>query len=120
MRVLVVDDEEGVRYALSRYLRARGHQTVAAANGEDAMRFARVETFDAVITDCELPGMSGPELFEMLVAFYAGYAERVIFMSGSHDDHHVHGYIAQARRPFMRKPFSLFDLDATLAALAPG
>jgi len=120
MRVLVVDDEEGVRYALARYLIARGHQAVAAASGEAAMQLARGETFDAVISDCEMPGMCGPELFEKLVAFDSGYADRVIFMSGNRDDSDPRGFIAQAQRPFMRKPFSLFDLDAMLAALAPG
>jgi CheY-like chemotaxis protein len=58
-RILVIDDEESVRDILSRMLKMKGHQVVAASNGEEGIeRFKRGE-FDLVFTDLGMPKISG-------------------------------------------------------------
>jgi len=58
-RILVVDDERGMREVLSTILGRAGHSVVAAANGEEAIRLIGSEIFDLVITDLKMPGPIG-------------------------------------------------------------
>jgi phosphoserine phosphatase RsbU/P len=62
-RVLVVDDSRLMRLALIRSLKELGVQTVAeAGNGQEALERIRVEEFDVMLLDIEMPVMSGTEL----------------------------------------------------------
>ncbi len=58
-RILVVEDEELVRIALSRMLSAWGHTVVSAENGREALMKFRPGTFDIVISDLGMPDMMG-------------------------------------------------------------
>jgi len=58
-RILVVDDEEGVRAFLAESLEREGHDVVQAEDGEAALRAAREEPFDVVITDLKMPREGG-------------------------------------------------------------
>ncbi len=58
-RVLVVDDEEGVRTFLAESLERAGHDVTQAADGAVALRLAREEPFDVVITDLNMPAVDG-------------------------------------------------------------
>ncbi|HWC83384.1 MAG TPA: response regulator transcription factor [Pseudonocardiaceae bacterium] len=67
-RVLVADDELGVRRALQRGLTAEGMDVAAAADGPSALRAALTGAFDIVLLDIMLPGMSGYRVLERLRA----------------------------------------------------
>ena len=56
-RVLVVDDEPGVRTAVARGLTAEGMDVVAVGDGQTALRAALTGSFDAVVLDIILPGL---------------------------------------------------------------
>src|SRR5580704_14261934 len=58
-RVLVADDEEGVRTFLAETLERAGHEVTQAADGEAALRAAHDEPFDVVLTDLRMPGTDG-------------------------------------------------------------
>jgi response regulator RpfG family c-di-GMP phosphodiesterase len=64
VRVLLVDDEPSVCLMLSEGLSAEGYDCQACLNGEDALDLMQRESFDIVITDLRMPGMSGLELME--------------------------------------------------------
>jgi two-component system nitrogen regulation response regulator NtrX len=61
-RVLVVDDDKGVREALSEYLISLGYTVVTAENGEEALRQYRKGEFDVIMADLIMPNMDGMEL----------------------------------------------------------
>jgi two-component system, NtrC family, response regulator AtoC len=61
-RVLVVDDEEGIRSFLVEALTDDGHEVVAAEDGQAALARLERETFHLLITDLRMPGMDGMEL----------------------------------------------------------
>lgn len=65
-RVLLVDDDEDVRYALSKYLRRAGHEVLEAGNGAQALKLIRQQGLDAVITDIVMPDCDGMELLTSL------------------------------------------------------
>jgi signal transduction histidine kinase len=60
--ILVVDDEKGMRDLLSFMLRTEGYHIGEAANGQEALAQMKTETFDVVIADIMMPGMTGLEL----------------------------------------------------------
>ncbi|MBI3129061.1 MAG: sigma-54-dependent Fis family transcriptional regulator [Candidatus Tectomicrobia bacterium] len=64
--ILVVDDEERVRTLLSRLLTEEGYQVDAVASGEEALRAAEEGSYEVVLTDLMMPGMSGIELLVQL------------------------------------------------------
>ncbi|MEA3207015.1 MAG: hypothetical protein QOE70_72 [Chthoniobacter sp.] len=80
LRVLVVDDEPSTRDVVTQYLRGDGHRVVTACNGGEAMRCVMSETFDLVITDHGMPGMSGVQLADALRRMDA--AKWVILLTG--------------------------------------
>jgi DNA-binding response OmpR family regulator len=58
-RVLVVDDEPGIRTAVARGLTAEGMEVVALGDGTSALNAALTGSFDAIVLDIILPGLSG-------------------------------------------------------------
>ena len=61
-RILVVDDEPSMREFLTICLDREGHQTTAVGGGAEAIRVISDRTFDVVITDLTMPGVSGMEV----------------------------------------------------------
>lgn len=62
--VLLVDDSLSVRKVVAQMLRKAGHQVVTAADGQEALELLQQQPFQAVVTDLEMPRMSGFELLE--------------------------------------------------------
>jgi len=63
LRVLVVDDYEGIRKMTARLLEDEGHEVVAAASGDEGLSIlgSGAEPFDLVVSDFQMPGMDGGE-----------------------------------------------------------
>ena len=62
LRVLIVDDEISVRKVMAAVLAQLGFPCETAASGEEALRVLETQRIDAVISDLQMPGMSGMEL----------------------------------------------------------
>ena len=62
MKILVVDDEQLVRWFLERALRRSGHEVITAENVEDASVKLSSGEIDALVIDLRMPGESGNEL----------------------------------------------------------
>ena len=80
-RILLVDDDPGVLFALAELLQARGHRTVTAGGGSEAL--AHLEAVDVVITDLAMPGMNGVELLEQVMARDAALPVIMVTAHGS-------------------------------------
>lgn len=65
-RILVVDDEEGIRHQLTRWLSNEGYATEQAANGKDALKFVRGSNFHVVLLDLRLPDRDGLQILETI------------------------------------------------------
>jgi two-component system response regulator FlrC len=61
-RILIVDDDEGVRSFLAEALETGSHQVTEAASGEEALRCLRLSRFHLLITDLRMPGQGGLDL----------------------------------------------------------
>jgi len=63
-KILVVDDEQLIRWSLEQNLKKQGYEVLTAGSGEDALRLLREETPDLMLLDIQLPGISGMEVLE--------------------------------------------------------
>ncbi len=68
MKVLLVDDEEGIRKVLGIYLEDAGYEVHTSDNGFDASKMIESVTPDIILTDIKMPGMSGLELLKFAKA----------------------------------------------------
>jgi two-component system nitrogen regulation response regulator NtrX len=67
-RILVIDDEAGIRESLRMILEYEGYTCVLAATGEEGLALARSESPDLVFSDIKMPGMDGLEVLSRLKA----------------------------------------------------
>lgn len=58
-RILVVDDEENARIALSKILSREGYEVASAGNGYEALNYLRGKEVELIITDINMPEMNG-------------------------------------------------------------
>lgn len=58
-RILVVDDEENARIALSKILTRQGYEVASAGNGYEALNYLRGKDVELIITDINMPEMNG-------------------------------------------------------------
>jgi len=69
-RILVVDDEKGIRASLSQILRDEGFEAKAVGSGEEALKLLAEERFDLILLDVWLPGRDGLEILEEIHSQY--------------------------------------------------
>src|SRR3954453_6305393 len=65
-RILVIDDDPGVRESMTRMLRGAGYTVLAASSGEEGFDLARGDTFDAILSEMRMPGLSGLDVLRKL------------------------------------------------------
>jgi CheY-like chemotaxis protein len=80
LKVLIVDDEKTSRDVLTLFLEAGHHEVTAASSGADALQFLRCGSYDLLVTDQEMPGMSGAALVDAVRKF--GNSPPIIMLTG--------------------------------------
>lgn len=65
-KILIVDDEENVRFFLQEALERDGHQVIAVENGETALKRLESDEFDLALIDLKLPGIGGMQVLAAL------------------------------------------------------
>jgi signal transduction histidine kinase/ActR/RegA family two-component response regulator len=113
-RVLVIDDEEDVAETLRALLESLGLSVEVALGGVSGWERLTTPTahYDLVTLDLKMPDLSGPRLWERLVAVGSPLVARVVFVTGDSLDGGAWRFLEQAGRPVMSKPFDLANLEA--------
>jgi CheY-like chemotaxis protein len=104
--VLLIEDDERVRGAVSRMLEVRGYRVIVARSGLEAIALAKRYDgkIDLVLSDVIMPGASGPEVVQQLRESDSGV--RALFMSGYTDHAILRAGSLQAETNFIQKPFA--------------
>ena len=102
-RILVVDDDRGLRLALSTLLKAAGHAVETAGDGPDALALMQARAFDIVLLDIGLPSMSGLEVLARAQALAT--PPRVIMMTSDDTPETVLESVRGQAFRYLRKPF---------------
>jgi DNA-binding NtrC family response regulator len=103
--ILVVDDDMSIRLVASEALRQHGYQVLSASSSREALELLRQfeGTVHLLLTDVNLPGMSGGELAEEVASLRPG--TRVLFMSGYSAGAALHDSVRESGVAFLAKPF---------------
>ena len=115
MRILVAEDDPGLRSVLERGLRENGYAVDAVANGEQALTYLRAYEYSAVVLDWRMPGVSGIDVLRhararrlatpvLMLTARDTTADRVTGLDTGADDYLV-------------KPFQFAELLARIRAL---
>ena len=113
-RILIVEDEPSIAFALEADLRTEGYGVTVTSTGDEALRLARDESFDLILLDVMLPGTDGFDVCRSLrrradrtpiimLTAKAGEAEKVMGLELGADD-------------YVTKPFSPRELRARIKA----
>jgi CheY-like chemotaxis protein len=111
---LVVDDEPLVRSFMSTALRRRGWSVIEAADGPSALAVAP-ETLDLLVTDYEMPTVTGLALAQMLRQKNRGLP--VVMVSGHPNVAGLMDPLHGPRTAFVTKPFPVEELISTVGAV---
>jgi response regulator RpfG family c-di-GMP phosphodiesterase len=111
-RILVVDDDTAIRQLLATKLKICGFVTTACGSGEEALKLLSNESFDAIISDLNMPGISG---LELLAEAHRQFPRTAFLMATGVGDVSV-GVAAmkQGAADYILKPF---QMEAVVASL---
>ena len=111
-RILVVDDDAGVREVLRVLLRTDGHSVVEAANGREACLIYAPGDFDLIITDYSMPEMNGSEMARAIKGLVPN--QRILMLTA------YTGEVCSQDNPVdgvLEKPFAINALRQMIALL---
>jgi two-component system KDP operon response regulator KdpE len=113
-RVLVVDDEGGIRRVVRDALEQAGHEVETAADGVTALDSLEAETFDLVISDLSMPGMGGLEVVRRI---REKSAVPILILTVRQEEREKVRLLDAGADDYVTKPFGVAELVARARAL---
>jgi EAL domain-containing protein (putative c-di-GMP-specific phosphodiesterase class I)/CheY-like chemotaxis protein len=111
--VLVVDDDDVVRFVVSEALTAAGHDVETAADGAQALEALGRRTFDAVVSDIAMPNLTGVELLQRIRAL--DFDLPVILLTGRPSMETAIEAVESGALRYLQKPVSTAQIQETVA-----
>jgi DNA-binding response OmpR family regulator len=111
-KILIIDDESGIRQVLNKFFKIKGIETLEAENGEQALQIANSEDFSIALLDMGLPGMDSLVLLEKLLEINPKLI--VIMMSGGQENEKIKKAQELGSNGFMMKPFDFSELESNV------
>lgn len=115
-RLLIVDDDANLRKAFKRWFDAKAWQTTLAEDGQAAIELCARETFDLVLMDLQMPGVSGVEATRQIQKQQPHLP--IVILTG-HSEELDHPVLLQTQA-ILRKPIGLEELTAELEDILAG
>lgn len=107
-RLLIVDDQQGIRLLLNEVLKKEGYATYLAANGIEALNIAEEHELDCVLLDMKIPGMNGVEILKCLKEKWPGLPVFMMTAYGELDI--VQEALNLGAIRYFTKPFDIFEV----------
>jgi FixJ family two-component response regulator len=108
LEIAVIDDDQSFRVALVESLSSLGYGADGYASAEDYIALIGGKSFDCVVTDIHMPGMSGLDLMKRLAA--GGSTTPVVLITARSDTNLEAKAAAAGAACLLRKPFEINDL----------
>jgi len=115
MRILAIDDDPIIRKSLDAGFSGDGHEVVTSASAEDALTQLENGTFDLLVVDIGLPGMSGLDLLSQIRA--SGRDVPVFFLTAMREESDIVEGLNLGADGYIPKPFSFAELRARVKAV---
>ncbi|MBI1809847.1 MAG: response regulator [Gemmatimonadetes bacterium] len=106
--ILIVDDEENIRIAMSKFLRSRGFDVASADSGPAAIEKLQQEKFDAMLCDVRMPDMSGLDVVPRALEIEPDLA--ILMLTAVNDAPTATEALAHGAMDYLMKPVELPDL----------
>src|SRR5438132_13898207 len=113
MRVLIAEDDAGIRDLLHDLIVRQGQSVILARDGEEAWRLFKEQGADVIISDWLMPRVEGPELCRRVRESDAPYAYFILLTALGDQQHHLTGRKSGAD-DYLAKPFDMEDLGARM------
>jgi two-component system, cell cycle sensor histidine kinase and response regulator CckA len=114
-RVLLIDDEPSILTVLVGLLQ-RDHDVVAAASGEAARAIlAGDQSFDVILCDLMMPGMSGMDVHAWVAAHHPALAQRIVFVTGGAFTPQALEYVTRVGNLRLDKPYEPAKLEQLIS-----
>ncbi|MBC8419608.1 MAG: response regulator [Desulfobacterales bacterium] len=118
-KILVVDDEEGIRFLLSEVLLNQGFEVSLARDGQESLDKLEEDHFDLVVTDINMPRLDGVAMLKRMKM--TGRTEKVIVMTGDPSNRRLLDKEIPPIVTRLLKPFGLENfLNVVIAATGKG
>lgn len=115
LRLLIVEDEVDILYALQKGLKNEGYAVDIVSDGEEALDFLSLNTYDLVVLDINLPGIDGFSILKRVRE--KDINTRIIIVSANREiEDRIKGLDLGAN-DYLVKPFDFFELKARIRAL---
>lgn len=105
-RILVVDDETNICRVLQRVLEQNGHEVDAVTDAATAIQRMQANTYDLVLLDIRMPGMSGIDLYQRMTAVDPDFRDKVVFLTGDIISPRNKSFLEDSGVSFITKPFT--------------
>jgi diguanylate cyclase (GGDEF)-like protein/PAS domain S-box-containing protein len=115
VKVVVVEDNAGIREIVVDLLQRRGHTVVAFAEAESAWHWAQSHPIELAILDWGLPGMDGLELSRRLRSAPDGERAVILVLTGRAEPDDLDEVVDAGANDYVTKPFKLDALEIRLA-----
>jgi CheY-like chemotaxis protein len=89
----------------------------SSTRGEEAIHQLESGTFDVILSDIRMPGLSGVDLFDWLKAKQPAMTRRILYTTGDAFDAKTREFLEASQVPYLGKPFDLRQLKQSLEHL---
>jgi PAS domain S-box-containing protein len=108
--ILVVEDEDNLAQFISEALSDEGYHVTCCNNGKAAIEKLEKHTYDLIISDMKMPGMSGVELYQYIHKHHPKMTQKVLFMTGDVLGKDTQDFLTIAGHNYIEKPFEIVKL----------
>lgn len=113
-KILVIDDEESILQMIRQTLTLRGYEVDTVLNGETGLRQINQKSYDVMLCDWKMPGLTGREVYEKVYKEDPEKADRFIFITGDVINHRTQKFFEEHKCPCLAKPFSLHEFRGAI------
>lgn len=111
-RILIVDDEESIRIAISKFLRSRGYEVQTASSGIEALDTLARGRFTLMLCDVRMPGLSGVEVVPKAISLDGDLA--IMMLTAVNDAPTATEALSSGAMDYLMKPVELEDLQVAV------